>query len=80
MFGGLLLGAIGRRRARPLFVVTSPVGTLDYDTCNRILRDAGHIDRASAICLADFTHIPDGLDARALEKYLREHGAGRSPE
>lgn len=32
---------------------------------------------ASAICLVDFTHIPDGLNASELEKYLREHGAGR---
>jgi hypothetical protein len=26
------------------------------------------------------THIPDGLNATELEKYLREHGGGRSPE
>ena len=37
-------------------------------------RDAGHIAPGSAISLADFTHIPDGLDATELEKHLREHG------
>jgi hypothetical protein len=51
---------------------------LDHDTCVRILRDAGRIDPASAICLADFTHIPDGLSAAGLEKYFREHGTCRS--
>ena len=48
---------------------------LDGRTCIQILREAGHIDPASAICLADFTHISDGLNAEELEKYLREHGA-----
>jgi len=45
---------------------------LDGRTCIQILRDTGHIDPASAICLVDFTHIPDGLNVVELEKYLRE--------
>ena len=48
---------------------------LDHNTCTRILRDAGHSDAASAICLLDFAHIPGRLSAAELvEKYLREHG------
>jgi hypothetical protein len=53
---------------------------LDGRTCIQILRDAGHIDPASATCLLDFTHIPRGLDAAELEKHLREHGTDRSPQ
>ena len=47
---------------------------LGPDTCTRILREAGHIDPASAICLLDFGHIPHGLNTAELEKHLREHG------
>jgi ParB-like nuclease domain len=43
---------------------------LDHNTCIQILRDAGHIDPASASCLLDFGH----LNAAELEMYLREHG------
>jgi len=39
-----------------------------------ILRDAGRIDLASAVCPLDLTRIPDGLNAAKLEKHLREHG------
>lgn len=53
---------------------------LDHNTCTRILRDAGHINPASAICLLDSTQISDGLDAAELEKYLRERGCRRSPQ
>jgi hypothetical protein len=53
---------------------------LDHDTRIRILREAGHIDPASVTCLLDSTHIPDGLNAADLEKYLREHGTGRTPQ
>ena len=53
---------------------------LDPDTCTRILREAGQINPASATCFLDFTHIPGGLDAAELEKYLREHGTDRSPQ
>ena len=45
----------------------------------QILREAGHIDPASAMCLADVTQIPDGLNAAELEKYLREHGTSPGP-
>jgi hypothetical protein len=47
---------------------------LDGRTCIQIHREAGHINPASAICLLDFTQIPNGLNAEELEKNLREHG------
>ena len=47
---------------------------LDHATCTRIVRESGHINPASAICLLDFTQIPGGLNAEELEKHLREHG------
>jgi hypothetical protein len=44
----------------------------------RSLREAGHIDPASAFYALDFSQVPYGLNASELEKYLREHGAEAS--
>jgi hypothetical protein len=51
---------------------------LDTDRCVQILREAGHLDTTSLSCVVDLGYIPDGLNAAELERYLREHGAGRS--
>jgi hypothetical protein len=40
----------------------------------RLLREAGRIDSASPMSVADLGYIPDGLNAPELEKYLRKHG------
>jgi len=45
---------------------------LDNDRCIQILRDAGHVDPASAICTLDFS-TPHGLNGAKLEKHLQEH-------
>jgi hypothetical protein len=71
--------ATGRQIVVSLYDVGCKLA-LDYHTCVQILHDAGHIDPESAICLADFTHISDGLNAAALEKCLRERGTGRSSQ
>lgn len=42
--------------------------SLDHDTCVRIVRDAGHIDPASAICLADSTPHPRWPECRGARK------------
>jgi len=44
---------------------------LDNDRCIQILRDAGHVDPASAICTLDFS-TPHGLNGAKLEKHLQE--------
>src|SRR5215469_15158607 len=51
----------------------------DARTCIQILRDAGHIDPASAICLLDFTHIPGRLSAAELTWCLRASRRRTSP-
>ena len=48
---------------------------LDQDTCLRILGEAGFLP-TGRMGIVDLGGIPDGLDAAALEKFLRENGAG----
>jgi hypothetical protein len=47
--------------------------TLDQRTCIQILREAGHLNPASATCLLDSTQISE-LNATDLEKHLPGHG------
>ena len=47
---------------------------LDQNTCLRILGEAGFLP-TGRMGIVDLGGIPDGLDAAALEKFLRENGA-----
>ena len=47
---------------------------LDTDTCLQILRECGYVPK-SRFAVADFAEIPDGLNAKETEIFLREHGA-----
>ena len=47
---------------------------LDKDTCIDILEESGFLPD-SKFGVVDFIKVPDGLNAKELEKYLREHGS-----
>jgi hypothetical protein len=47
---------------------------LSVDTCVKILRECGFFPTGAGIDMVDLLHLPEGLDAQELEKYLREHG------
>jgi hypothetical protein len=47
---------------------------LDADSCLQILRECGHVPD-SRFAVAFFTKVPDGLNAKETERFLREHGA-----
>jgi hypothetical protein len=47
---------------------------LDVDTCMKILRESGLVLNDPGINMVDLLHLPEGLKAQELEKYLREHG------
>jgi hypothetical protein len=53
---------------------------LDAERCTEILRECGYLHSSPTVIR--LTRIPDGLNARELERYLREHGdeiCGRKP-
>ena len=47
---------------------------LDTHRCVEILRDGGFVPDRRGLAILDFLSVPSGLDARELERYLREHG------
>jgi hypothetical protein len=47
---------------------------VDVDTCMKILRECGFVQTEPGINMVDLLHLPEGLSAGELEKYLREHG------
>jgi hypothetical protein len=47
---------------------------LDRDSCIQILRECGYVP-TSRYAVAHFTKIPDGLNAKEIERFLRERGA-----
>ena len=47
---------------------------LDQDRCIEILRDGGFLPSSRFVVL-HFCGIPDGLNAKELEQYLRRNGA-----
>jgi hypothetical protein len=47
---------------------------LDTDSCLQILRECGYVPK-SRFAVAHFTDIPDGLNAKETELFLRQHGA-----
>jgi hypothetical protein len=47
---------------------------LSVDRCVNILRECGFFPTGAGIHIVDLIHLPEGLNAKELEKYLREHG------
>lgn len=59
-----------------LLIVASRVGlALDADTCVQILRECGFLPTGRGLGLVNLCKIPDGLNAGATERFLRENGA-----
>jgi hypothetical protein len=48
---------------------------LDTDRCVEILGECGFVRTGPGMLLLDLLNVPHGLNARELERYLREHGA-----
>jgi hypothetical protein len=48
---------------------------LDQDRCIEILRECGHLPTGPGFGIVNFCEIPEGLNAKELERYLREDGA-----
>src|SRR5258707_1137124 len=63
-----------------LLVVTlaGRVLALDQDRCIQILRECGLLP-TGPVGVVNLGHIPEGLNAEELERYLRKHGAALSP-
>jgi hypothetical protein len=47
---------------------------LDTDRCAEILTECGFLQDSTGLSLIDLLDVPDGLNARELERHLREHG------
>jgi hypothetical protein len=47
---------------------------LDSNRCVEILRQSGFLQTGPYFSLIRLGNVPHGLDARELERYLREHG------
>ena len=48
---------------------------LDADTCVRILEECGYLRDSGGASVVRLADIPDGLDAKETERFLRERGA-----
>ena len=48
---------------------------LDADRCIEILGECGFLPTGVRFGMVNLMDIPDGLNARELEQFLREHGA-----
>jgi hypothetical protein len=49
--------------------------SLSTRRCAEILRESGFLPARAAMSLLNLCGVPDDLDAGALERYLRQHGA-----
>jgi hypothetical protein len=66
---------LGIAKNKVRFIVTlHGCGTrgLNDDRCVQILDEAGFLDTGGSV---DFTQIPNGLDAKETERFVRENGA-----
>ena len=64
-------------KTEPLLVIMTRAErslALDKDTCVRILRESGFLP-GHTIGVVYLGNIPNGLDAKETEKFLRERGA-----
>ena len=48
---------------------------LDHTKCLAIREECGFMRGRTGMMIVDFIRVPDGLNARELEQYLREHGS-----
>ena len=48
---------------------------LDSATCVEILEECGYLRESDSVSVARLIDIPDGLDAKGTERFLRERGA-----
>lgn len=48
---------------------------LDDDSCIDILREGGFLPDGPQFAAVNLLQVPDGLNAKELERFLREHGA-----
>ena len=48
---------------------------LDEDRCMQILGESGHLP-TRGVGVVSFRKVPENLNAKELEKYLRKNGAG----
>ena len=65
------------QREPPVLLVMSAVArelALDEHRCIEILRECGHLPTSPGFGIVNFCEIPEGLNAEALESFLREHG------
>ena len=46
---------------------------LDRDRCVEILEECGFVRSGSGVSILNFSRVPDGLNAKELERYFREH-------
>ena len=47
----------------------------DNDTCVKILEESGYLRATGGISMVRLIDIPDGLNAKETERFLRERGA-----
>ena len=67
---------IGSRK-QPLLMVVTQAGiglAIDQDRCIQILGECGFLP-TGPVGVVDLGNIPNGLNAKELESYLRKHGA-----
>jgi hypothetical protein len=62
------------QRGTPVLLVMSAVANelaLDEDRCIEILRECGRLPTGPGLGIVNLWEIPDGLNAKELERYLR---------
>jgi hypothetical protein len=66
----------GLSKKERLIITVTGYGTLaiDEDACVKILDEAGFLP-TSGIAMVNLLDIPDGLDVKETERFLRENGA-----
>ena len=70
--------SFGSKQKPGLRVVVTGSGrrmALDSAACLEILEGCGYLREADTVSIARLIDIPDGLDARETERFLRERGA-----
>jgi hypothetical protein len=76
---GKLEHRFGIARGKPGIVMVVSAAAwrhaLDVETCMKILRECGLVPTGPGIGLVNLLHLPEGLNAVELERFLREHGA-----
>ena len=62
----------------PILFVVSSVGcrlALDRERCIEILGECGVLPTGPTFGVVDLLNVPKGLNAKEIEKYLRDHAA-----